>query len=350
MITVKTKENASLLMALVAAIIVAVVMIVCGVVWWLVCCVALGVFILMAIFSLFMMKQYVAYKLKPIYSMVLSRDVHTTEIIDEMKDKHVENISEELTAWAEDNDKEIERLKQSETFRKQYLGNVAHELKTPIFNIQGYISTLLDGGLEDDMINRQYLERTEKSIDRLINIINDLDTISRLESDMNLMKPQVFDIAALTKEITDQIEMEAQKKEIKLVVRGAEHLPSPFRVVADKHFIGQVLINLIINSIRYGKKGGETNIRFRDMMDKILVEIEDNGQGIAKEDTQRIFERFYRTDKGRSREQGGTGLGLAIVKHIIEAHGERVTVRSEVGQGSTFAFTLKKATSENTKQ
>ena len=149
MITVKTKENASLLMALVAAIIVAVVMIVCGVAWWLVCCVALGVFILMAIFSLFMMKQYVAYKLKPIYSMVLSRDVHTTEIIDEMKDKHVENISEELTAWAEDNDKEIERLKQSETFRKQYLGNVAHELKTPIFNIQGYISTLLDGGLED---------------------------------------------------------------------------------------------------------------------------------------------------------------------------------------------------------
>jgi two-component system phosphate regulon sensor histidine kinase PhoR len=185
MITVKTKENASLLMALVATVIVTVVMAVCGMTWWIICCVALGVFILMAVFSLFMMKQYVAYKLKPIYSMVLSRDVHTTEIIDELKDKHVENISEELTAWADDNDKEIERLKQSETFRKQYLGNVAHELKTPIFNIQGYISTLLDGGLEDDLINRKYLERAEKSIDRLINIVNDLDTISKLENDMN---------------------------------------------------------------------------------------------------------------------------------------------------------------------
>ena len=222
MITVKTKENASLLMALVAAIIVAVVMIVCGVAWWLVCCVALGVFILMAIFSLFMMKQYVAYKLKPIYSMVLSRDVHTTEIIDEMKDKHVENISEELTAWAEDNDKEIERLKQSETFRKQYLGNVAHELKTPIFNIQGYISTLLDGGLEDELINRKYLERAEKSIDRLINIVNDLDTISKLENDMNRIKMEAFDVVALAKEIAEQLEMRSMQRNIKLSVKGAD--------------------------------------------------------------------------------------------------------------------------------
>ncbi len=167
-------------MALVATILVVTALAVCGVEWWIVACVAVGVFALMALFSLFMMKQYVAYKLKPIYSMVLSRDVHTTEIVDEMKDKHVENISEELTAWADDNDKEITRLKQNETFRKQYLGNVAHELKTPIFNIQGYISTLLDGGLEDDLINRKYLERAEKSIDRLINIVNDLDTISKL--------------------------------------------------------------------------------------------------------------------------------------------------------------------------
>ena len=350
MITVKTKENASLLMAFVAAIIVAVVMTFVGVVWWLTLCISFGVFVVMAIFSLFMMKQYVAYKLKPIYSMVLSRDVHTTEIVDEMKDKHVENISEELTAWADDNDKEISRLKETEKFRKQYLGNVAHELKTPIFNIQGYISTLLDGGLEDEMINRQYLERTEKSINRLINIINDLDTISRLESDMNRMNHQEFDIVALAKEICDQSEMEAAKKDIKLTVRGADNIPSPFRVVADKHFIGQVLINLVINSIRYGKKDGSTVIRFRDLLDKILIEVEDNGLGIAKEDTQRIFERFYRTDRGRSREQGGTGLGLAIVKHIIEAHGERVTVRSELGVGSTFAFTLKKATKSNVKQ
>ena len=190
---VKTKENASLLMALVATILVVASLLACGVVWWIVVCVAVGVFALMALFSLYMMKQYVAYKLKPIYSMVLSRHVHTTEIVEEMKDKHVENISEEFTAWADENDKEIARLKQNEAFRKQYLGNVAHELKTPIFNIQGYVSTLLDGGLEDDLINRKYLERTEKSIDRLINIVSDLDTISKLENDMNRLKMEEFE-------------------------------------------------------------------------------------------------------------------------------------------------------------
>ena len=340
--TVKTKENASLLMALVATILVVAALVVCGVEWWIVACVAVGVFALMALFSLFMMKQYVAYKLKPIYSMVLSRDVHTTEIVDEMKDKHVENISEELTAWADDNDKEITRLKQNETFRKQYLGNVAHELKTPIFNIQGYISTLLDGGLEDDLINRKYLERAEKSIDRLINIVNDLDTISKLENDMNRLKMEEFDIVALTKEIAEQLEIEASKRNITLSVKGADALPSPFRVTADKHFVGQVLVNLITNSIHYGKDGGSTRIRFRDMADKVLVEVEDSGIGIPKEDMPRIFERFYRVDKGRSRGQGGTGLGLAIVKHIVEAHGERISVRSERGSGTTFAFPLKK--------
>ena len=329
-------------MALVATLIVAAVMIACGLVWWMVACVAVCVFILMALFSLFMMKQYVAYKLKPIYSMVLSRDVHTTEIVDEMKDKHVENISEELTAWADDNDKEITRLKQNEAFRKQYLGNVAHELKTPIFNIQGYISTLLDGGLEDELINRKYLERAEKSIDRLINIVSDLDTISKLENDMNRLKMETFDIVALAKEIADQLEIEAAKRNIKLSVKGADSLPSQFRVTADKHFVGQVLVNLIANSIHYGKEGGSTRIRIRDMADKVLVEVEDTGVGISKEDMPRIFERFYRVDKSRSREQGGTGLGLAIVKHIVEAHGERVTVRSELGTGTTFAFPLKK--------
>ena len=147
----------------------------------------------------------------------------------------------------------------------------------------------------------------------------------------------------MKREIAEQAEIESDKKGIKIQVRGADSLPSPFWVCADKHFVGQVLVNLIINSIRYGKEGGVTRIKFRDMLDKILVEVEDNGVGIAKEDVPRIFERFYRTDKGRSREQGGTGLGLAIVKHIIEAHGERINVRSELGVGTTFSFTLKKA-------
>ena len=337
---IKTKEFASLLVAAVAAIVVAAAMWLLEAVWWQTLCVACAVFVGMTLLTLFIIRKYVAYKLKPIYSIVLSRNVHTQEILDELKDKHVENISEELTAWADTNDKEIARLKETESFRKQYLGNVAHELKTPIFNIQGYISTLLDGGLEDDLINRKYLERAEKSIDRLIDIVNDLDTISKLESNMTRLKMESFDIAAMTREIAEQAEIEADKKGIKIQVRGADSLPSPFWVCADKHFVGQVLVNLIINSIRYGKV---TRIKFRDMLDKILVEVEDNGVGIAKEDVPRIFERFYRTDKGRSREQGGTGLGLAIVKHIIEAHGERINVRSELGVGTTFSFTLKKA-------
>ena len=343
MMKVKTKENASSLMATFATAIVAVTMALCGIAGWIVLVVAVAVFVAMSLFSLYMMTAYVAYKLKPIYSMVLSRKVRTNEIVDEIREKHVENISEELTAWADDNDKEINRLKQSEAFRKQYLGNVAHELKTPIFNIQGYISTLLDGGLEDELINRKYLERAEKSIDRLINIVNDLDTISKLENDMNRMKMEHFDIAALAKEIVEQLEMEASKRNIKISIKGAESLPSQFWVTADKHFIGQVLVNLIINSLKYGKEGGKTRIRFRDMLDKVLVEVEDTGVGIGKDDLPRIFERFYRVDKGRSREQGGTGLGLAIVKHIIEGHGERISVRSELGVGTTFAFPLKKS-------
>ncbi len=340
---IRTKEFASLLTALLATAVTAVAMIVLGAEWWVTLAVAAATYILMALATLFIIRKYVAYKLKPIYSIVLSRDVHTGEIVDELKDKHVENISEELTAWADDNDKEISRLKEIEKFRKQYLGNVAHELKTPIFNIQGYISTLLDGGLEDELINRKYLERTEKSIDRLINIISDLDTISKLENEMTRLNIENFDIVALAKEIADQNEIEAQRHAIKITVKYADNLPSAFRVSADKHYMGQVLVNLIVNAIRYGRQGGWINVRFRDMLDKILVEVEDNGVGIGKEDINRVFERFYRADKSRSREQGGTGLGLAIVKHIIEAHGERISVRSEAGVGTTFAFTLKKS-------
>ena len=348
MVSIKTKEAASAWIGLLATAIVAGVLFTLHakgvqIRWIAAAIVLLCTFSIVAFVALFIIRKYVAYKLKPIYSIVLSRDVHTKEIFSELKDKKVENIGEELTAWADTNDKEIARLQEAERFRKQYLGNVAHELKTPIFNVQGYISTLLDGGLEDELINRKYLERAEKSIDRLINIVNDLDTISKLESSMNKLDLERFDIVALAREIAEQTEMEADRKQIKISVKGVENLPSPFWVVADKHYVGQVFVNLIVNSIRYGKEGGTTRIRFRDMLDKILVEVEDNGLGIGKEDLPRVFERFYRTDKGRSREQGGTGLGLAIVKHIIEAHGERITVRSELGVGSTFSFTLRKA-------
>lgn len=256
MVHIKTKEGASLWIALLAAAIVAVGMTLLDVAWWITLCTSAGVFVVVALAALFIIRKYVAYKLKPIYSIVLSRDVHTNEIFSELKDKRVENIGEELTAWADTNDKEIARLKEAECFRKQYLGNVAHELKTPIFNIQGYISTLLDGGLEDELINRKYLERAEKSIDRLINIVNDLDTISKLESSMNKLNLERFDVVALAREIAEQAEMEADRKEIRISVKGADNLPSPFWVLADKHYIGQVFVNLIINSIRYGKEGG----------------------------------------------------------------------------------------------
>lgn len=346
MISIKTKEAASAWIGLLAAVVAAAIFFSLSfkteIRWVPAVTIILCTFGVVTAAALFVIRKYVSYKLKPIYSIVLSRDVHTREIFSELREKRVENIGEELTAWADTNDKEIARLKEAEHFRKQYLGNVAHELKTPIFNIQGYISTLLDGGLEDELINRKYLERAEKSIDRLINIVNDLDTIAKLESDMNRLDMEKFDIVALAKEIAEQAEIEADRKGIRLTVKGAENLPSPFWVLADKHFVGQVFVNLVINSIHYGREGGATRIRFRDMLDRILVEVEDNGQGIAKEDLPRIFERFYRTDKGRSREQGGTGLGLAIVKHIVEAHGERITVRSEPGVGSTFSFTLKK--------
>lgn len=349
MLMIKTKEGASLLISALATVLFATGLTWLHATWWITLCMSVGVFMLVAAVALAIIRKYVAYKLKPIYSIVLSRDVHTTEILDELKDKRVENIGDELAAWADTNDQEIARLKENECYRKQYLGNVAHELKTPIFNIQGYISTLLDGGLEDELINRKYLERAEKSIDRLINIVNDLDTISKLESDMNRLEMEQFDIVALAKEIAEQAEMEADKKHIRIQVKGADNIPSPFWVLADKHYIGQVLVNLMINAIHYGKEEGVTRIKFRDMLDKILVEVEDNGQGICKEDIPRIFERFYRTDRGRSREQGGTGLGLAIVKHIVEAHGERIAVRSEAGMGSTFSFPLKKVNLQDVK-
>ncbi|MBQ2419521.1 MAG: sensor histidine kinase [Alistipes sp.] len=339
---IKTKESASWLIGAVAGVCTVVAMLAVGATWWVVLIASLLVFVGVSLFALWMIVKYVAYKLRPIYSMVLSRDIHTGDIATELKDKRVDDVSDELSSWAEDNDREIARLKEAEAFRKQYLGNVAHELKTPIFNIQGYLSTLLDGGLEDEEINRKYIERAERSVERMINILNDLDTISRLDSNMSQIRPESFDMVALCKEIAEQVELEAQKRNISIVVKGADKLPSRCWVSADKFYIGQVLENLIVNSIRYGKEGGETKITCRDMLDKVLVEVEDNGIGIAKSDLPRVFERFYRTDKGRSREQGGTGLGLAIVKHIIENHGEKVSVRSELGKGSTFTFTLSK--------
>ncbi len=252
----------------------------------------------------------------------------------------IHNLDLEINAWADDRKEEIERLKKLEVYRKEFLGNVSHELKTPIFNIQGYVLTLLDGGLEDPSINRNYLERAEKSIDRMITIVDDLEAISQLETGELQIEPERFDIFTLAKDVADAQEMKATAKGIILTLPEDS---KPIFVFADRFRIRQVLVNLIVNSVKYGKEYGETKIRFYDVGENVMVEIADNGIGIEKEHLPRLFERFYRVDKSRSREQGGTGLGLAIVKHIIEAHNQSINVMSTEGAGTVFSFSLKKA-------
>lgn len=252
----------------------------------------------------------------------------------------VENLNKEILAWADDRKDEIDRMKKLEVYRKEFLGNVSHELKTPIFNIQGYVLTLLDGGLEDENINRDYLMRAERSVDRMITIVDDLEAISQLETGELQLEPERFDIVALSKDILDAQEMKATGKGI--ILSLGEGGSKPIFVYADRFRIRQVLTNLVVNSVKYGKEYGETRIDFYDRGETILIEVTDNGIGIGKEHLPRLFERFYRVDKSRSREQGGTGLGLAIVKHIIEAHDQTISASSTEGEGTTFSFTLAK--------
>uniref|UniRef100_S0DGP6 histidine kinase n=1 Tax=termite gut metagenome TaxID=433724 RepID=S0DGP6_9ZZZZ len=233
---------------------------------------------------------------------------------------------------------EMMRLEEVEHYRREYLGNFAHEIKTPVFNVQGYVSTLLDGALEDENVNRRYLERAEKSVERIIDIITHLDEISRLESGELNLEYTGFDIVGLAREISDTLEREAQASRIRIFF--ARSTPKSLFVAADRKYVAQVLVNLISNSIKYGTAGGWTRISFVETADRVTVEVADNGEGIEQDDVPRVFERFFRTDASRSREKGGTGLGLAIVKHILEAHGQTISLSSELGVGSTFSFTL----------
>lgn len=235
---------------------------------------------------------------------------------------------------------EVEQLKKLESYRKEFLGNVSHELKTPIFNIQGYILTLLEGGLDDPKVNQDYLRRAERSVDRMISIVEDLQAISQLETGEMELEYEQFDIIPLIRDVLDAQELKARGKRITLSFREPE--TKSVLVVADKFRIRQVIVNLVVNSVKYGKENGETRLRVYDAGNTVHVEVSDNGIGIAKEHLPRLFERFYRVDKSRSREMGGTGLGLSIVKHIIEAHGQTIQVMSTEGAGSVFTFTLKK--------
>jgi two-component system phosphate regulon sensor histidine kinase PhoR len=287
-------------------------------------------------------KRFISNRIRALYKTIYNVKLPDNE---ELKlpgsgDELINRIQQDVIEWAATRSTEIEDLRKLEIYRKEFLGNVSHELKTPIFNIQGYISTLIEGGIEDPEINKKYLDRTEKSVDRMITIIQDLESISRIESGEMALDLENFDLGNLAQDIVESQEMKASQRGIKLRMR--ENL-NVIRVNADKDRIRQVLTNLVVNSIKYGKDNGETEVRLFDMEDHVLVEVSDNGIGISKEHLPRLFERFYRVDKGRSREQGGTGLGLAIVKHILEAHGQTINVRSSEGVGSTFSFTLRKA-------
>jgi two-component system phosphate regulon sensor histidine kinase PhoR len=229
-----------------------------------------------------------------------------------------------------------------EQFRREFVGNVAHELKTPIFNIQGYLDTLIEGNLEDERINLQYLRKASINVDRLMAIVNDLTMINTLESGKRSLDLAQFDLRQLILEVFESLEMQAESNDVKLVLEDVGD--KPVLVKGDRNMIRQALVNLIGNSIKYSKdEGGKTTVGLTHSRDRILVEVSDNGIGIADEDLPRVFERFYRVDASRSRDRGGTGLGLSIVKHVIEAHGQTVTVKSKVGEGSTFGFTLPKA-------
>jgi two-component system phosphate regulon sensor histidine kinase PhoR len=253
--------------------------------------------------------------------------------------KSIEEVSEDVEKWAFQKHNEIETLQKNEAYRKEFLQNLAHEFKTPIFAIQGYVDTLLDGAMEKPDIRTKFLENTSRNVDRLVNLMNDLDEISRLERGEQPLYKQNFVIQELLKEVFESLSIKTNEKNIKCQIKkGCE---SPVSVYAEKEKIRQVLINMIENGFKYGKPGGNIVASiYKTDGEHVLVEISDDGIGIEEEHLPRIFERFFRTDKARSRDRGGTGLGLAICKHIIEAHGETIHVRSTPDVGTTIGFTL----------
>jgi two-component system phosphate regulon sensor histidine kinase PhoR len=254
----------------------------------------------------------------------------------------IRTLTEEIDKYAKDKKLEIETLKIREEYRKEFIGNVSHELKTQLFTVQGYISTLLDGAADDENIREKYLKRADKGVERLIYIIKDLDMITKLEVGDLRLQVEPFDIVELVRNVFDLLEMKAAKKRMTLTFDMDYN--QPIMVIGDKERIQQVLSNLIVNSIKYGHLKGTTEVSIENLIkNKVIVRVTDNGEGIAEDHIPRLFERFYRVDKSGSRKEGGSGLGLAIVKHIIEAHDEKIYIESEYGVGSEFSFTLEKA-------
>ncbi len=300
-----------------------------------------GLFSFLSIY--FLIDRFIYRRIKLIYKIIRKSksSVPDRKSLPSGPNPILDGVEKEVELWAESREKEIETLKTLETYRKRFIGNVSHELKTPIFSIQGYIYTLIDGGLYDENVNQKYLERAASNVERLLTIVQDLEEISKLESEDLVLDIQKFDIKALVSEVFLDLEVNAAPKNIRLVFKdGADNA---YNVMADREAIRQVLTNLILNSIKYGKEDGVTKVSFYVMDKQILLEVADDGIGIAEKHLNHLFDRFYRVDKSRSRESGGSGLGLSIVKHILEAHQQSVIVRSTKNIGSTFGFTLDKA-------
>ncbi|HJN79175.1 MAG TPA: ATP-binding protein [Flavobacteriaceae bacterium] len=258
-----------------------------------------------------------------------------------ISDANLDLATKDLIEFIRNRTTEINVLKDQDSYRKEFLGNVSHELKTPLFTIQGYILTLLDGALKDKSVRDKYLKRAAKGVDRLINIVLDLDLITQFESGIKIVDKEKFDIVELIQNVFDLIEIESDKNNIKLLYD--KDYSNPIYVFADEERILQVLTNLLINSLKYGVDGGRTEVSIEmSNNDKILIKVSDDGIGVSSDHLPRLFERFYRVDATRSRKKGGSGLGLSIVKHIVEAHNENIYVDSELGKGTTFSFTLDK--------
>lgn len=302
-----------------------------------------------AVLSLFLIEYFIIryYLQRFIYEKIklIYKSIHSLKLSKEEKkeiplynDNVFEEVNQEVETWATERASEIDALRKQEIYRREFLGNVSHELKTPLSNIQGFALTLIDGGLEDPQINLDYLRKIQRNTERMITIVQDLEVISKLES--GEAKPEIarFDIVALVRDVFEFLESKARLKSIALVLADVD--TPPVYVMADKEKIRQVLVNIIDNSIKYGRDNGRTKVSFYDMDENLLVEISDNGFGIEDKHLPHLFERFYRVDKHRSRSGGGSGLGLAIVKHIIEAHSQTINVRSAPGVGSTFSFTI----------
>jgi two-component system phosphate regulon sensor histidine kinase PhoR len=300
--------------------------------------------IVVHIFSLFIIQfrieRYIYKRVKKIYddlTLLESASLTKAAITTDMR-----TLTQEIDKFARDKKIEIETLRVREQYRKEFLGNVSHELKTPLFTVQGYILTLLDGAMNDQKIREKYLTRASKGIERLGYIIKDLDMITKLEVGDLSLNIEAFNIVELIENVFDMFEMKANKKKITLTFDMDYN--NPIMVRADKERIQQVLANLIVNSLKYGRAKGTTEVSIENLIkNKVIVRVTDNGEGIEKLHLARLFERFYRVDKSGSRKEGGSGLGLSIVKHIIEAHNEKIYVESEYGVGSEFSFTLEKA-------